>query len=130
VGGAATCAKCGQRLPAGAGFCSACGTPVGSAGSAGSRPDASLQGSLGRLGLQLSRQQITGLILSAVGGMVFARLLPFVYAPIVGPILNIFFGRLGGRDTFNVLLMALLTFLFSLGIAFTTMVIGMQRRGA
>lgn len=78
--------------------------------------------SLARLGITFSREQIVGFAISLIGGMIVARILPFIY-PIFDPILTFAFGSGPGemRDGFNTNMMTLITFATSFVLSFATM---------
>ncbi|MFQ5855305.1 MAG: zinc-ribbon domain-containing protein [Anaerolineae bacterium] len=129
--GGTPCVQCGATVPAGQRFCTQCGTPVSSTTQPPTpdtipEPDAlisppgdSIQASLARLGIPLSRRQLIGFGLAVLAGMIVARILPFIYGPIFDPLLTPVFGSgAGPRDTFNSFMMTALTFLTSFVISF------------
>jgi len=82
----------------------------------------SIRESLARLGISFSRKQIIGFVVSLLGGMVMARILPFIY-PVFDPILTLAFrsGPSPLRDGFNENMMTLITFFTSFAMSFVTM---------
>ena len=78
----------------------------------------SIQASLARLGIRLSRQQLVGLGLSLLAGLIVARILPIIYSPIIGPFLDARKLTTSTRDSLNSVIMTLLTFLTSFAISF------------
>lgn len=131
------CHKCGTQNAEGVKFCRECGTALTESAAPASqslstslqsivtaaKPAAtSIRESLARLGVTFSRQQIIGFVISLVGGMIMARILPFIY-PIFDPILTLVFGSGPGavRDGFNTNMMTLITFFTSFGLSFATM---------
>ncbi|MBI5651427.1 MAG: hypothetical protein HZC40_13445 [Chloroflexi bacterium] len=88
----------------------------------------SIRESLARLGITFSRGQIIGFVVSLIGGMIVARILPFIY-PVFDPILTFFFGRGPSpmRDGFNTNAMTLITFSVSFVLSFATMFLTRSR---
>jgi hypothetical protein len=88
----------------------------------------SIRESLARLGISFSRGQIIGFAVSLIGGMIVARILPFIY-PIFDPILTIVFGSGPSpmRDGFNTNAMTLITFSSSFVLSFATMFLTRSR---
>lgn len=138
------CQNCGSQNLEHARFCLQCGTPLGQPGTtpvptvsasleslaAAVKPQAkSLLESLARLGIDFSRKQIIGFVISLIGGMIMARILPFIY-PIFDPILTLVFGAGPGavRDGFNTNMMTLITFFTSFGLSFATMLVTKTRK--
>ena len=115
------CIRCGSSLQADKRFCSKCGAPVlpvdDPPSSAGSLL-APLQGGLQKLGIRVSIQQIVGLIAAIVVGLVLARILPYIYAPTVGYLLDFLQLSVPTRDTLNWFVMTALTFLTSFAVGF------------
>ena len=127
--GGTTCAQCGATLSAGKAFCTRCGTPVKTTAPqpppepvpSAQSPVGSIQASLARLGIRLSRRELLGFALSVVAGIVMARILPYIYPVIFGHFLDLVFGPgAGARDTFNSHMMTAITFLTSFVISFFT----------
>ena len=122
------CPQCGSQNAAGAQSCRACGASLVSPVSLESIRTAvkpaytSIRAALARLGISLSRGQIIGFIVSLIGGMIMARVLPFIY-PIFDPILTLVFGSGPSalRDGFNTNMMTLITFATSFVLSFATM---------
>jgi len=85
-------------------------------------PAKDIRESLLRLGISFSRNQLIGFGLSLLGGIVMARILPFIY-PVFDPLLTIVFGSGPGaaRDGFNTNMMTLITFSTSFVMSFVTM---------
>lgn len=85
-------------------------------------PAKDIRESLARLGISFSRGQIIGFALSLLGGIVVARILPFIY-PVFDPILTLVFGSGPSptRDGFNTNMMTLITFFTSFVMSFVTM---------
>lgn len=132
-----TCHNCGTQNAEGVKFCRECGTPLLPSATPPARltnpsldsltssvtPTArSIRESLARLGVTFSREQIIGFVLSLIGGMIVARILPFIY-PIFDPILTLVFGSgpSAMRDGFNTNMMTLITFATSFVLSFATM---------
>ena len=124
------CSNCGHTNPPGTKFCRQCGTPMSTTTSASTAPTTStavgagppadsIQASLARLGIPLSRRQLIGFVVAVLAGMIVARILPFIYGPIFDPLLTPVFGSgAGPRDTFNSFMMTALTFAASFVISF------------
>ena len=138
------CQNCGAEIAAHAKFCLNCGATLGQPGTppvatvsqsleslaSAVKPTAkSLLESLARLGINFSRKQIIGFVISLIGGMIMARILPFIY-PIFDPILTVVFGAGPGavRDGFNTNMMTLITFFTSFGLSFATMLVTKTRK--
>ena len=85
-------------------------------------PAKDIRESLLRLGISFSRGQLIGFGLSLLGGMIVARILPFIY-PVFDPILTLAFGSGASatRDGFNTNMMTLITFFTSFALSFVTM---------
>jgi hypothetical protein len=83
-----------------------------------------LRESLARLGISLSRKQLTGFGASFLAGLIAARILPYIY-PIFDPILTAVFGSGPGmaRDGFNTNMMTLITFFTSFVLSAVTMLL-------
>ena len=130
------CQKCSTENAEGVKFCRECGTALDPSSPASQaapitldslattvKPVArSLLESLARLGINFSRKQIIGFAGSLIGGMIVARVLPFIY-PVFDPILTLVFGSGPGeaRDGFNTNMMTLITFATSFVLSFVTM---------
>lgn len=123
----ALCAQCGSSIPPGKTFCTNCGAPVSgpstrptqSLATAQAAPG-SIEASLEKLGIRISRRQLIGFAISVVAGMVVARILPYAYPILLGRILDQAFG-LGpspGRDAFNTHSMTVITFATSFVLSF------------
>lgn len=85
-------------------------------------PAKDIRESLLRLGISFSRAQIIGFVLSLLGGVGMAQILPFIY-PVFDPILTLAFGSGASatRDGFNTNMMTLITFFTSFALSFVTM---------
>lgn len=124
--GPAFCRRCGAPRRPGKSFCSRCGAAFGPAPAQPpaakpvppAAPDNSLHGSLGRLGLRVTGGQLVSFVLAVIGGLIMARILPYVY-PVFDPLLTAAFGAgmSSARDGFNSLMMTLITFSTSVGLA-------------
>jgi zinc-ribbon domain len=115
------CTRCGSSLPANKQFCSKCGAPVLPVEDPPSPTGsilAPLQSGLQKLGIPVTVQQLVGLIVSIVVGLVLARILPYIYAPTVGYLLDFLQLSVPTRDTLNWFMMTALTFLTSFAVGF------------
>ena len=128
--GGTPCAQCGATVPTGKAFCTRCGTPLTAAISTPPEPPVappdssvgSIQASLARLGIRLSRRELVGFGLSVAAGMVMARILPYIYPVIFSHVLDRIFGSgpSNARDGFNSHMMTAITFLTSFVISFVS----------
>ena len=138
------CQNCGSRNADDLRFCGNCGKPLAQSAGSPVQPTSvtlesitsavaptakSLLESLARLGINFSRKQIIGFVISLIGGMIMARILPFIY-PIFDPILTVVFGAGPGavRDGFNTNMMTLITFSTSFVLSFATMFVTKARK--
>ena len=133
-----TCSNCGRPNPADKKFCSNCGAPLafaapvatsllplppaqpvpGPAPTPPSPSGSSILASLAALGIRVTRRQIVGIIAGALTGLIVAWLLPYLYAPIFGRVLDIVAGsNIALRDNFNKFVMTGTTCLVSFGVS-------------
>ena len=115
------CTRCGSSLQANKRFCSKCGAPVlpvDEPPSPASAMLAPVQGGLQKLGIPVSIQQLVSVVVAFIVGLVLARVLPYIYAPTVGHLLDALQLSVSTRDTLNWFVMTALTFLTSFAIGF------------
>lgn len=79
---------------------------------------APVQGGLQKLGIPVSIQQLVGVLVAFIVGLILARVLPYIYAPTVGHLLDALQLSVPTRDTLNWFVMTALTFLTSFAVGF------------
>lgn len=121
------CDRCGKPLAPGQSRCAYCGATLQP--NAPPSALAPLQQSLGKLGIRVGQKQIVAAIAGIVAGLILARVLPYIYAPVVGSVLNAMNLETATRDSLNTFMMTTLTFLTSFLTGFIFSGRGRQKKG-